>query len=92
MKYDKCRQQLRDRQKGLKCRELLKIMKELGFEVRDARSGGHKVYDHPHIADFHGGDFNCGHGQGVDVGPRYIGNILKVIDEFEEELRKYLDG
>lgn len=89
MKYDKCRKLLRERQSGLKCREVLRILSDLGFKVRDGK-GGHKMYRHPEIQSFSGGNFNCGHGDGAEVKKPYITSIASVIDEYEMELRKAL--
>jgi hypothetical protein len=90
VKYDKCRSTLRERQSSLKCRELLKVLSDLGFKVKDGKKGGHKLYRHPDISSFAGGDFNCGHSHGDQVKPVYVKGILRVIEEFETELREAL--
>lgn len=90
MKYEKCRKLLCERQNNLKCREVLKALADLGFKVKDAKKGGHKLYRHPAIPGFPGGNFNCGHSAGDQVLQNYIKSILSVIDEYETELKEAL--
>ena len=54
-------------------------------KVRDGKKGGHKLYRHPAIPGFPGGNFNCGHSAGDQVLQNYIKHILSVIDECETE-------
>lgn len=74
----------------LKCREVLKVLDDLKFVVRG--SGGHKVVKHPGLPDWAGSNFNCGHRPGDDVRPVYVRRLLRIIDEHEDELRRFLEG
>lgn len=89
MKYEKCRKLLYERQTNLKCREVLKVLADLGFRVKSGRAG-HKMFRHPEIPSFHGSNFNCGHSAGYEIKPIYIRSILRVIDEYESELKEIL--
>lgn len=62
----------------------------MGFKVVDVKKGGHKVYRHPNIPSFPGGNFNCGHSEGDEVRQCYIEDILDVIDDYETDLRRHL--
>ena len=90
MKYEKCRKLLTERQTSLRCREVLKVLKDLGFKVKDASGGGHKLYRHPAIHDFFGSNFNCGHNSGDVIKANYIKSMLNVIEQYETEIKEFL--
>ena len=73
----------------IRCSTLVKVLTDLGFVV-DGRRSGHKVYDHHAIQDFHGSNFDCGHGKNPHVKKCYIRNVLKIINAHERDLKKYL--
>lgn len=86
--YNKARQLL-EGGGAVRCNELTAALKSLGFNVKDASSGGHKTYDHPGIPDFHGSSYNCGHGKNPEVKRNYPRAILKVLDEYKTELLEW---
>ena len=89
MVYDGARQTLERSLKGIRCRDVLRILKSLKFNVKDCQAG-HKVFTHPGIPDFHGSDFNCGHSNHNQVLPIYTKRILDIIVRYEQEIKRYL--
>ena len=71
---------------GIRCKELTKLLKGLGFEVKDGKRGGHKLFFHDEIASFQSSSFNCGHGRDPVVKKVYVNKILNVIKQYENEL------
>ena len=55
------KQELLNRKGNLRCVEVIALLQQLGFEVRDGKRGGHKLYFHDGLPEFHSGSFNCGH-------------------------------
>jgi hypothetical protein len=68
------------------------MLNDLGFTIKDGKLGGHKTYYHPAIKEFHGSNYNCGHGRDPIVKKAYIRNILKVLDIYEADIRNFLRG
>lgn len=66
------------------------LLRSLGFEVKEGRLGGHRVFTHDGLADFHSSSFNAGHGKNPEIKPSYVRNILRVLKEHESALRSYL--
>lgn len=91
--FAKLRRQLRDMSTSdnITCRDFTRLLEEFGFEMTNA-AGGHKVATHPNIplgpAD--AANYNCGHDQGTKVRRNYIKKFLKLVDEYEDELREHL--
>lgn len=77
---------LKQKKKSTRCKELIQILEELGFVVRDGRRGGHKVYMHPDLLDFPGDAFNCDHGKNPQIKPVYVQRVIKILEDFESEL------
>ena len=73
---------------GIRCKELTELLRELGFEVRDGKRGGHKLFFHDEISAFQSGSFNCGHGKNPVVKKAYVKKILKILKQYEKELGK----
>ena len=88
MSYDHVRKEIKSAGASLRCTKLTSLLESLGFVVRGKT--GHKVFKHPSIPSFHGGDFNCGHGRNPQVKRGYIGKIVKILDELECEIKGYL--
>jgi len=76
---------------SIRCGELTKLLERLGFEVREGKRGGHRLFFHCGLSGFTSASFNCGHGKNPEVKPPYISNILKILETYEEELVTYLD-
>ncbi|MGB7815849.1 MAG: type II toxin-antitoxin system HicA family toxin [Methylotenera sp.] len=91
-KFDKLFRELTDKatSANVKCRDFTKLLGEFGFDIRHGKKGGHKIVTHPHIHHWPGSDYNCGHSKGDDVKPAYIKNILKIVNQFEDELKEIL--
>ena len=85
--YDEAVETLRQRRKNLRCSEVRTILGDLGFNVRDGTQGNHKVYSHPNIPQFHGSNFDCGHGKDPILKAVYIDNIRKVLQQYESDLK-----
>ncbi len=75
---------------SLRCTEVSALLQLLGFEVRDGKRGGHKLYFHDGIPEFHSGSFNCGHGRNPEIKAAYITKIVRTIDAHEAALKEYL--
>jgi hypothetical protein len=92
-KFDKLRRRLRDMSTSdnITCRDFSQLLKDFDFDLDDA-SGGHKIATHPAIplgpAD--AANYNCGHDKGTKVRRNYIKKFLRIVDEYEQELREHL--
>lgn len=75
---------------SLRCRDLVRALQGLGFDVRDGKKQGHKVFTHPGIDTFTSGSFTCGHGRNDEVKPNYPRSVLKLLRQYEAELVYYL--
>lgn len=67
-----------------------RLLTELGFEVRDGKQGGHKVFVHQNLSLFHSGSFNCGHGKNPEIKSAYITKIIQILKQNQNELDDYL--
>ncbi|MFA7098083.1 MAG: type II toxin-antitoxin system HicA family toxin [Gammaproteobacteria bacterium] len=72
---------------SIRCAELAALLARLGFEVRDGNRAGHKVYVHHRLPGFFSGSYNCGHGKNPEIKPAYIGKVLRVLRQYESELK-----
>jgi len=75
----------------VRCSELTKRLRELGFRIRDGKKGGHKTFVHDGIPAFYSGSYDCGHGANPEIKPAYISNILRILRLHEAEIVKYLE-
>ncbi|AEG01195.1 type II toxin-antitoxin system HicA family toxin [Methylomonas methanica] len=82
---------LQQHKTNLCCEEVKSLLQDLGFEVRDGKQGGHKIFVHPGLPSFMSGSFNCGHGKNPEIKPGYIGKIIKVLRQYNDELEAYLE-
>jgi predicted RNA binding protein YcfA (HicA-like mRNA interferase family) len=71
---------------GIRCHELVRLLEGLGFNVQRRRSGGHHTFTHPDLRGFHGSNFNCGHRDTDFIKAGYIRKILRLLNEFQEQL------
>ncbi|PPK73897.1 hypothetical protein B0F87_1138 [Methylobacter tundripaludum] len=76
---------------SLCCGKVKDILVSLGFEVSDGNKGGHKVFTHQGLPSFHSGGYNCGHGKNPEIKPTYIGNIIRILKRYQDELEQYLE-
>jgi hypothetical protein len=70
----------------LRCNDVVRALESLGFEVRDGSKGGHKVFIHAGLNDFHAGSFNCDHGRNPQIKPAYIKKIRNLLEQYSDEL------
>lgn len=70
----------------VRCDEMVRLLRRLGFIVRDAKKQGHKTFSHPGLARFTSASFTCGHGRDPQVKRVYIHRIRKLLEDYGEEL------
>ena len=92
-KFDKLYRELADKatSANVKCKDFTKLLCDFEFDIKDGGSPGHKVVTHPKISSWYGSNYNCGHSSGVDVKRPYIKKFLKIVKEYEDELREILE-
>jgi len=83
--------ELQQHKTNLCCKDVKRLLISLGFEVRDGKQGGHKIFVHHKWSSFHSGSFNCGHGKNPEIKPAYINKIINILKQYQEELEKYLE-
>ena len=74
----------------IRCNELAGLLASLGFEVRDGKKAGHKVFVHHGIATFTSGGYTCGHGKNPEIKTAYIKNVARLLKQHEADLLQYL--
>jgi len=92
MSYDDAKRELENAGASMRCSDVISLLESLGFKVRDCKGGGHKVFKHPSIPLFYGSDFDCGHKRNSEVKKAYLRKILRVLDDFEADIRNYLES
>ena len=75
-----------------RCSDITSKLESLGFEIRDGKRGGHKIFVHDHLPSFRSGSFNCGHGNNPEIKPVYIKKLVRLLLEHECDLKKYLSN
>jgi len=88
---DQALDQLTANKRSMKCSTLESILASLGFKVRRGSRGGHRVYTHPHIKEFHGNGFDGGHGADSQVKQSYVLGVIRVIKLYKTELEKFME-
>jgi len=78
--------------RNTRCKDLIKALESLGFEVRDGSKQGHKVFLHDGLADFYSSSFTCGHGRNPEIKPVYVSKTLKILRNYETDLVQYLEN
>lgn len=91
LKLDQTIAYLQQHKTNLCCDNVKQLLSDLGFEVRDGKQGGHKVFVHQEISSFMSGSFNCGHGKNPEIKPAYIGKIIQILKQYRDELEEYLE-
>ncbi len=77
---------------SIRCDTLAAQLARLGFEVRDGKQGGHKIFVHDGIPEFFSGSYNCGHGKNPEIKPAYIRKVLRILQQHEKEIIDFLEG
>jgi hypothetical protein len=88
--YDEVVNQLK--RGNVTCEEIDKLLTGLGFVVSRRANGNHHTYTHGGLSDFYGSNYDCGHGRDPVPKRAYFRNILKVLANYENELREMNDG
>jgi len=91
LRIEKAIETLQKHKTNLCCEEVKSLLVDLGFEVRDGKQGGHKIFVHQGLPSFKSGSFNCGHGKNPEIKPAYIGKIIQILKQYCEELEEYLE-
>ena len=82
---------LQQRKSNLCCDDVKSLLVNLGFEVRDGKRGGNKVFFNKGLPSFINGSFNCGHGKNPEIKPAYIVKIIQVLKHYNDKLVLYLE-
>lgn len=90
LKYTTIVETLKNNKTNIRCDDLADLLTQLGFEVRDKKRGGHKIFVHDGLSEFYSAGYNCGHGKNPVIKSAYIGNVLKILVQYEKELVVYL--
>jgi len=88
MRVDEVIEELRASRANVRCKRLTQLLEGLGFEVRDGRRGGHKVFVHDGLPAFFSGGFNCGHGRDPEIKPAYIRKVIQILEEHRQGLEQ----
>ena len=73
----------------IRCQELASMLESLGFEVRDGKKQGHKIFVHHGVRSFTSGAYTCGHGRNPEIKKIYIKKVIKLLKLYEIELIQY---
>jgi len=84
-------QELESVRANARCRDVIEKLENLGFEVREGKRGGHKIFVHDHLPSFRSGSLNCGHGKNPEIKPVYIKKLIRLLNEHESDIKKYLE-
>ena len=84
-------QELESVRANARCRDIKDKLEKLGFEVRDGKRGGHKIFFHDDLPSFMSGSLNCGHGKNPEIKPVYVRKIVRILKEHESDIKKYLE-
>lgn len=71
------------------CRELTRVLEELGFQIVDCGSAGHKIAKHPAVDITEYPDYNCGHNEGAKVHRQYIKKLYKFVKQNKDEIKEH---
>jgi len=88
--FDMVVERLRSAGAAIRCQELADMLASLGFEVRDGKKQGHKVFVHHGVTSFTSGGYTCGHGRNPEIKPVYIKKVVKLLKQYETELIQYI--
>ncbi|MCK5359626.1 MAG: type II toxin-antitoxin system HicA family toxin [Gammaproteobacteria bacterium] len=83
-------QRLRSNAPSIRCNEMAEILESLGFEVRNGKKQGHKVFVHHGIAAFTSAAYTCGHGRNPEIKPVYVRKVAGLLKQYETELILFL--
>jgi hypothetical protein len=72
------------------CKKFTSLLTNLGFQIVNCGSAGHKIAMHPAIDLPEYPNFNCGHNQGAVVKRVYINKIYKFVERHKEAIKEHL--
>lgn len=72
------------------CKEFTGVLEDLGFQIENCGSAGHKIAKHPAVALDEYPNYNCGHNQGTVVNRPYIKKLIKFTKQYKSEIEEYL--
>lgn len=72
------------------CKEFTGILEELGFQIVDCGSAGHKVAKHPAVDLTDYPNYNCGHNDGAKVHRQYIKKLYKFVNQNKDGIKEYI--
>ena len=81
---------LQQHKTNLCCEDVKHLLVDLGFEVRDGKKGGHKIFVHQGLLSFQSASFNCGHGKNPEIKSAYIQKIIQILKQYQKEIEEYL--
>lgn len=87
---DRVLEQLSSRKASIRCQDMSRLLASLGFEVRDGKKAGHKVFVHHGIATFTSGAYTCGHGRNPEIISVYVDRVISLLKQYEIQLIQYL--
>lgn len=79
-------EELKASKNTIRCSRVVELLHGLGFDIRDGKRGGHKIVTHDGLEGFYSTSFDCGHGRNPEIKAGYIGNILKLLMNYEADL------
>ena len=88
--YDSVLEALDNAGASMRCGELANLLASLGFEVRDGKRGGHKIFTHDGLPEFRSGSYNCDHGRNPEIKRPYINKVSKTLKKYEDAIRSFL--
>ncbi len=88
--FDTVVERLRSAGAATRCKELTEMLASLGFEVRNGKNQGHRVFVHHGVPSFTSGSYTCGHGRNPEIKPAYIQKVGRLLKQYEAELILYL--
>jgi hypothetical protein len=88
--YDLAVSEIRESKANLLGERVEEILRSLGFDVREGKSGEHRIYTHAGLPEFLSSSFDMGHGKRKSIKLCYALNILRVLRQHESAIRSYL--
>lgn len=73
---------------SIRCEDMIRLLKGLGFAVRDGKKTGHKVITHPTLVNFTSAAITCGHGRNPEVKPIYVRRIRQLLETHADGLEE----
>lgn len=77
---------------SVRCNDMAGMLERLGFEIRDGKKAGHKLFFHQGIESFKSASYTCGHGRNPEIKRPYVRQVIKILKQYEAELTEHLEG